>query len=92
MTRKEAGEYANNMTYREAVYNALQGKCIPYRKATFIKLHELLNIVSFIQEVLIEMSCFRHVSEGSTADHIFDLIQKYPSLKQEFDKMIGTFS
>ena len=31
------------MTYRNAIYNALQGKCIPYRKATFIKLYELLD-------------------------------------------------
>lgn len=43
MTREEAEEYAKEMTYRDAVYNALQGKCIPYRKATFIKLYELLD-------------------------------------------------
>lgn len=45
MTREEAEVYADKMTYREAVQNALQGKCIPYRKATLIKLHELLDIV-----------------------------------------------
>lgn len=45
MTREEAEVYADNMTYREAVCNALQGKCIPYRKATLIKLYELLDIV-----------------------------------------------
>lgn len=45
MTREEAEEYAKEMTYRNAVYNALQGKCIPYRKATLIKLHELLDMV-----------------------------------------------
>lgn len=45
MTREEAEEYAKEMTYRNAVYNALQGKCIPYRKATLIKLYELLDIV-----------------------------------------------
>ena len=43
MTREEAKEYAKDITYRDAVYNALQGKCIPYRKATLIKLHELLE-------------------------------------------------
>lgn len=43
MTREEAEVYARGMTYRDAVYNALQGKCIPYRKATFIKLYELLD-------------------------------------------------
>ena len=45
MTREEAEKYAKKMTYRNAVYNALQGKCIPYRKATLIKLHELLDMV-----------------------------------------------
>ena len=43
MTREEAEGYAKEMTYRDAVYNALQGKCIPYRKATLIKLYELLD-------------------------------------------------
>jgi hypothetical protein len=45
MTREEAKEYAKNMTYRDAVCNALQGKCIPYRKATLIKLYELLDTI-----------------------------------------------
>ncbi len=45
MTKEEAEEYANNMTYREAVSNALMGKCIPYRKATLTKLHRLLDII-----------------------------------------------
>ena len=43
MNREEAEEYAKNMSYRDAVYNALQGKSIPYRKATIIKLNELVN-------------------------------------------------
>ena len=43
MTREEAEVYARGMTYRDAVYNVLQGKCIPYRKATLIKLYELLD-------------------------------------------------
>lgn len=45
MTREEAEKIAKEMSYRDAVYNALQGKCIPYRKATLIKLYELLDIV-----------------------------------------------
>ncbi len=45
MTKEEAEEYAKKMTYRDAVYNALQGKCIPYRKATLIKLYELLDSI-----------------------------------------------
>jgi len=43
MTREEAEEYAKDMTYRDAVHNTLQGKCIPYRKATLIKLYKLLD-------------------------------------------------
>lgn len=45
MNREEAELYASNMTYRDAVYNALKGKCIPYRKATLIKLYELLDLI-----------------------------------------------
>ena len=45
MTREEAKDYAKTMSFRNAVYNALQGKCIPYRKATLIKLNELLDII-----------------------------------------------
>lgn len=32
------------MTYEDAVFNALQGKCVPYRKETKAKLNELLKI------------------------------------------------
>lgn len=43
MTREEAEKYAKNMTYREAICNLKQAKSVPYRKATFIKINELLN-------------------------------------------------
>ena len=43
MTREEAEKYAENMTYREAIYNLMQAKSVPYRKATFIKVYELLD-------------------------------------------------
>lgn len=49
MTREEAIEYAKQMSFREAVYNALEGKCIPYRKATLLKLRELLYVVEHIE-------------------------------------------
>ena len=45
MTKEEAEIWADKMTYRDAIYNALQGKCIPYRKATMIKLHRLLDLI-----------------------------------------------
>ena len=45
MNKQEAEEYAKTMTYRDAIHNALQGKCIPYRKATLIKLNKLLDLI-----------------------------------------------
>lgn len=45
MTREEAEEYAKHMTFRDAVSNALNAKCVPYRKATKIKLLELLYFI-----------------------------------------------
>ena len=44
MTVEEAKEYAKTMSYEEAVYNALQGRAVPYKKATKIKLDELVKI------------------------------------------------
>ena len=43
MTREEAEEYAKEMTYRDAINNLKQARSIPYRKATFIKVNELLK-------------------------------------------------
>lgn len=43
MTREEAEKYSKNMTYREAIYNLKQAKSVPYRKATFIKVNELIK-------------------------------------------------
>lgn len=45
MTREEAKEYAKSMTYRDAILNLAQAKSIPYRKATFIKIYELLDLI-----------------------------------------------
>lgn len=45
MNMAEAEEIAKKMTYRDAVYNALRGRCVPYKKATRIKLKELLEIL-----------------------------------------------
>ena len=43
MTREEAEEYAKGMTYRDAINNLMKARSIPYRKATFIKIKELLK-------------------------------------------------
>ena len=52
MTIEEATKYAENMTYREAIHNLKQAKSVPYRKATFIKVNELLNDLK--QEPILE--------------------------------------
>ena len=44
MNMEEAQKIANKMSFTSAVYNALNAKCVPYRKATKIKLGELLDI------------------------------------------------
>lgn len=44
MNLEEAKIVADKMTYADAVCNALASRCVPYRKATKIKLKELLEI------------------------------------------------
>lgn len=45
MNMAAAEEIAKRMTYRDAVNNALRGRCVPYKKATRIKLNELLDML-----------------------------------------------
>lgn len=45
MNMADAKEIAKKMTFRVAVNNALRGRCVPYKKATRIKLNELLEIL-----------------------------------------------
>lgn len=48
MNLEEAKIVSDKMTYSDAVYNALCSKCVPYRKATRIKLKELLEIAKSV--------------------------------------------
>lgn len=50
MNLEEAKIVADKMTYADAVCNALGSKCVPYRKATKIKLKELLEIAKSVDE------------------------------------------
>ena len=50
MNTEQAKEIAKQMTYRDAVYNALRGRCVPFKKATRIKLKELLEIVEDMEK------------------------------------------
>lgn len=45
MNIQEAENVAEKMTYREAVINCLNAKCVPYRKATKIKMKQLLESI-----------------------------------------------
>lgn len=44
MNNIDAQEIANTMSYQEALHNVFNGKSIPYRKATFMKLTELVAL------------------------------------------------
>ena len=50
MNLEEAQKIAQKMCFKDAVYNALHAKCVPYRKATKIKLNELLDIAKDVDE------------------------------------------
>ncbi len=66
MTREEAEKYAENMTYREAICNLKQAKSVPYRKATFIKVNELLDELEqepFMNKLCISSKVCEHDKE-----------------------------
>ena len=44
MNNIDAQEIANTMSYQQALHNVFNGKSIPYRKATFMKLTELVAL------------------------------------------------
>ena len=46
MTREKAEEYAKTMTYEDALHNLSRARAIPYRKATLIKVNELIKALS----------------------------------------------
>ena len=45
MNVKEAEKIADKMSYREAIMNCLRAQCVPYRKATKIKMKRLLESI-----------------------------------------------
>lgn len=66
MTIEEAKKYAKNMTYREAICNLKQAKSVPYRKATFIKVNELLDELEqepFMNKLCISSKVCEHDKE-----------------------------
>jgi len=84
MTREEAKEFANNMSYREAIYNLMQAKSIPYRKATFIKINELLKaleqepILDKIRADIEDLTYYCcEVHPRTVIDDVLGIIDKY---------------
>ena len=55
MTKEEAEIYAQSMSFKDAIYNLMQAKSVPYRKATFIKIKELFKTLE--QEPFINKPC-----------------------------------
>ena len=45
MNIEEAKKIADKMSYREAIMNCLCARCVPYRKATKIKMKRLLECI-----------------------------------------------
>lgn len=70
MTREEAEKYAENMTYREAIYNLKQAKSVPYRQATFIKVNELLNELE--QEPMVEIDLYSVIKQKYIEREVLD--------------------
>lgn len=70
MTREEAEVYAEGMSFADALNNLAQAKCIPYRKATFIKMHELINLLendSALSKAILKMAYDKGYREGEYA-------------------------
>ena len=74
MTREEAEKYAENMTYREAIYNLKQAKSVPYRKATFIKVNELLGELEQ-DEPMVEIDLYSVIKQKYIEREVLDKIR-----------------
>ena len=81
MTREEAEKYAENMTYREAIYNLKQAKSVPYRKATFIKVYELLDELE--QEPFMNKPCISSKVCEHDKEVVLDKIRA--EIKEKFE-------
>lgn len=92
MTREEAEKYADNMTYRDAINNLMKARSIPYRKATFIKINELLKaleqepILDKIRAEIESITPKAHIRTGKLSidtelmiplDRVLKVIDKY---------------
>ena len=81
MNLEEAKIVADKMTYADAVCNALGSKCVPYRKATKIKLKELLEIAKSVDEIEKQTGALTIINEIKTSLYckaLDDLLNSLP--------------
>jgi hypothetical protein len=95
MNMAEAKEIAKKMTYRDAINNALRGRCVPYKKATRIKLKELLEMLDKGLTVT-EFADNRWISVSERlpkADEYVGNVAKYYLVQNEFgDMMVARYT
>ena len=84
MNKDEAKEFAKNMSFRNAVYNAMQARCVPFRKATAIKLKELLSFVDSLDNIRAEIadleegiSSYDHDRPWVYKDEVLEILDKH---------------
>ena len=53
MNTEEAKEFAKTMTYRDAIYNLKQARCVPYKKATLEVINRLVDELDNLENVKI---------------------------------------
>lgn len=83
MNVEKAEEIAKEMTYREAVYNALRGRCVPFKKATRIKLNELLDLVERKSDKNVT-KMLRQINGHSKVETIGIMLQVIEVLEKNF--------
>ena len=89
MTREEAEKYAENMTYREAIYNLMQAKSVPYRKATFIKVYELRDELEQ-DKPMVEIDLYSVIKQKYIEREVLDkiraeIVKKHLSVMEKND-------
>ena len=81
MNMKEAEKIADKMSYREAVMNCLCARCVPYRKATKIKMNRLLKSIDALD---LDLDTPMHFTPEQKA-----WIKKYISINGERQRVDG---
>lgn len=81
MNMEEAEKIADKMSYREAVMNCLCARCVPYRKATKIKMKRLLESIDALN---IDLDTPMHFTPEQKA-----WVKKYIAINGERQRVEG---